>query len=407
MRPAEHLDTRPRPTPVRIPPREHASRTFGATGQPRHPLAQASAPAFVLTMGAYYGTLAAARCLGDRGVPLIMADSGRFSPARWSRYVGRRETCPSARPVNPFIDWLLALGKRDPGHVLYATSDDLAWAFAERESDLRKHFRLLTPPFADVARLLDKGALYAACSSVDLRTPRTWFPTGDDDIDSIAHQASFPVMVKPRTQVRLSTLHKGHVVGSAADLLPAYLDFVDLNRHNPQVTEGRSFLAQPMIQEFCADEDDKAIYSVSGFSDYRNGLFVVRASLKLAQWPRRAGIGILFADAPVDGALAGRLRRLCDALHFVGVFEAEFVGIHGDPKLIDFNPRLFGQVGFDVARALPSPFFTYLAATEQLSRLRVEVEAAEAWRPSRKMFVGSSRVDLQACKLEYSIVSPK
>ena len=34
----------------------------------------------------------------------------------------------------------------------------------------------------------------------------------------------------------------------------------------------------------------------------------------------------------------------------------------------------------------------------------VEVWKSEAWHP---MKVGSSRVDLQACKLEYSIVSPK
>jgi D-aspartate ligase len=378
----EYFDTRPRRMPVGDSLRERSARTSAPSWEHGVLMRQSSKPAFVLTMGAYYGTLAAARCLGDRGVPLIMADAGLLSPALWSRHVGRRETCPPVRPINPFIDWLLALGKRDPGNVLYATSDDLAWAFAEREGDLKKDFRLLTPSFADVTRLLDKGALYAACSSVDLRTPRTWFPTGDDDIDAISRQASFPVIVKPRTQVLLSTLHKGHVVASPGDLRTAYLSFVGLNRHDPQVTDGRPFLAQPMIQEFCAEKGDEAIYSVSGFSDYRHGLFVARGSLKLAQWPRRAGIGIHFADAPVDGNLAQRLQRLCDAVRFVGVFEAEFVGVHREPMLIDFNPRLFGQVGFDIARALPSPFFTYLAATEQVSRLRLEVQAARAWRPS-------------------------
>jgi D-aspartate ligase len=217
---------------------------------------------------------------------------------------------------------------------------------------------------------------------VDLRTPRTWFPTGKRDIEAISLQASFPVIVKPRTQVLLSTLRKGRVVASPGELRTAYLDFAKLNQHDAQVTGERPFLAQPMIQEFCGEEGDQAIYSVSGFSDYRHGLFVARGALKLAQWPRRAGIGIQFADAPVNGALARRLRRLCEAVHFVGVFEAEFVGIDSEPMLIDFNPRLFGQVGFDMARALPSPFFTYLAAIGQIARLRLEVEAADAWRPS-------------------------
>jgi predicted ATP-grasp superfamily ATP-dependent carboligase len=289
------------------------------------------------------------------------------------------------RPVDRFVEWLLALGRRDPGHVLYATSDDLAWAFAERERELKRHFRLLTPAFADVARILDKGALYDACSSADLPTPRTWFPAREGDLESIARQATFPLIVKPRTQVLLTTLRKGRVVAAQGDLREAYTDFVDLHRHDPHLTDGRPFLAQPMIQEFCAEGGNESIYSLSGFSDYAHGLFVARGARKLAQWPRRAGIGIHFADAAVDEGLAQRVRRLCEITRFVGVFEAEFVGTPSDPMLIDFNPRFFGQLAFDVARALPSPFFTYLAATGQHELLRAEVEAARVWRPSGQM----------------------
>jgi D-aspartate ligase len=345
-----------------------------------------SRPAFVLTMASYYGTLSAARCLGDRGVQLIAADTGRLAPALWSRHVTRREHCPPARPVERFVDWLVALGQREPGNVLYATSDDLAWAFAEREAELKQHFRLLTPSFAEVAAILDKGALYAACASVGLRTPRTWFPARDEDLAAISERAAFPLIVKPRTQVLLTTLRKGRVVASQGDLRSAYSAFADLHRHDAHLIEQRPLLAQPMIQEFCAEGGHEAVYSLSGFSDHRHGLFVARGALKLAQWPRRAGIGILFADAPVDEGLAEQVKRLCEATRFIGVFEAEFVGIHRDPMLIDFNPRFFGQLGFDIARALPSPFFVYLAATEEVSRLRAEVEAARAWRSSEQLF---------------------
>ncbi len=345
-------------------------------------MSPSSRPAFVLTMASYYGTLSAARCLGNRGVSLIVADAKRLSPTLWSKYVTRREHCPPARPTDRFIDWLLTLGHRDPGHVLYATSDDLAWAFAENEKDLKRDFRLLTPSFADVSCILDKGALYSACASVDIRTPPTWFPTGEEDLDSIGRVASFPLIVKPRTQVLLTTSRKGRVVLSQGDLYSAYTDFIDQNRHHPRLIEGRPFLAQPMIQEFCADAGSAPIYSLSGFSDSRHGLFVARGAFKLAQWPRRAGIGIHFADAPIDEGLAQRVQRLCEITRFVGAFEAEFVGTQAKPMLIDFNPRFFGQLGFDVARALHSPFFVYLAATEQFSRLRDEVDTARAWRPS-------------------------
>src|ERR1700677_1097569 len=97
-------------------------------------------PPFVLTMGGYHGTLAAVRCLGHAGLPVVMADEAAFAPALWSRYVVSRHRSPPVRPLAPFVDWLIELGKRTPGRVLYATSDDLAWAFAERSEELRRHF---------------------------------------------------------------------------------------------------------------------------------------------------------------------------------------------------------------------------------------------------------------------------
>ena len=100
-------------------------------------------PGFVLTMARYYGTLAATRCLGHAGVPVIVADESRFSPALWSRHVVRREHCPPARFLDRLVDWLLEFGARNPGHVLYATSDDLAWVFAERSALFSRPHRLV------------------------------------------------------------------------------------------------------------------------------------------------------------------------------------------------------------------------------------------------------------------------
>ena len=162
------------------------------------------------------------------------------------------------------------------------------------------------PAFDDVVSILDKSALYATCASVGLRTPRTWFPTGEEDLAEIARQAPFPLIVKPRTQVRLTTLRKGRVVASKEDLASAYNDFVTLHRHDPRLIAERPFLAKPMLQEFRCESGREAIYSLSGFSDSRHGLFVARGALKLAQWPRRAGIGIHFeGDAPVNDVPCG------------------------------------------------------------------------------------------------------
>jgi hypothetical protein len=176
-------------------------------------------------------------------------------------------------------------------------------------------------------------------------------------------------------------MRKGIIVSNRAELREAYRGFLRRNPYEPRLLERHAQVERPMVQEFCA-EAGQPIYSISGFCDARHELFVTRATRKLVQWPRRAGIGIYFEDAPVDHGLAEGLRRLCRAAGVFGVFEAEFTTGTGAPLLIDFNPRFFGQMGFDVARGLPSPYFVYLEAIGELSRLRAEVEAARRWRPS-------------------------
>ena len=52
-------------------------------------------PPVLLTVASYYGTLAAARCLGRHGISVTVADPGYFAPASWSRFATRRLQCPA------------------------------------------------------------------------------------------------------------------------------------------------------------------------------------------------------------------------------------------------------------------------------------------------------------------------
>jgi D-aspartate ligase len=262
--------------------------------------------------------------------------------------------------------------------VLYATSDDLAWTFAERADELRQHYRLLSPPFETLRRLLDKHQLYALCESVGIAVPRTWFPRDESDLEVVGREARRPLLIKPRTQVLFTSQRKGRVVGVAPELKSAYADFLRYNRYDERFLRSNPDVERPMVQE-CGSVDEP-IYSISGFCDAAAGHFAIRASLKLVQWPRLAGVGLCFEDAVIDAELAGKLRRMCESVGFVGVFEAEFVGMPTGLKLIDFNPRFFGQMGFDVVRGLPSPLLVYLAAMGDADRLRAEVGAACSWR---------------------------
>src|ERR671932_2682 len=153
-------------------------------------------PPALLTVASYYGTLAAARCLGRAGVPVTVADAEWLAPARWSRFVERRVTCPEVSTPERFIEWLLRFGEREPGHVLCPTSDDVAWLYSEYRDALSSSFRLYQPPSETLRLLLDKKELYAACEAVGLGVPVTYFPESEADVEVIGREAQFPLLIK-------------------------------------------------------------------------------------------------------------------------------------------------------------------------------------------------------------------
>lgn len=345
----------------------------------------------LLTMAAYHGTLAAARCLGASGIPVTVADPGCFAPARWSRFAVRRHFCPPVEDPPRHLSWLLHFGARTPGCVLYPTGDDVAWLFARYRAELSRCFRLYQPSSDVIYTLLNKHKLLRACSEAGLETPATWFPDDGDDLDRLAAELPYPLVVKPQTQILLRPHNKGRVVPSREALRSSYERLMRSATHSPHLVGHDPDVVRPLLQEFfpraAAD-----IYNLSGFVDETGELFVVRASRKVLQRPRRLGVGVCFEEAETDLPLAGRLLELCRRVGYYGVFEVEFIRQGPRFLLLDFNPRFYGQMAFDVARGLPLPLFVYEAALGRRERLRALVERAREAPAGPGVFC--NRIDL-------------
>ena len=313
-------------------------------------------------MPTYGGTLAAVRVLGEAGVPVTVAGSELLAPARWSRHVRRFMRCPDPRKGEPFYQWLVRFGEREPGHFLYPTSDDLAWLFAARAAELGKHFLLLQPPLSAVVELLDKKRLHAACAEVGLDTLPTWFPASLEEVARLARELPVPLVIKPRTQVRLSTGNHGTIVEAREELVERYRQWLLRDRYLPGPEADFGDLAAPMLQAFVPAGREGGVYSVSGFVDRSGQLVGARAARKVLQRPRRVGVGLCFEAAPVDPEAVDGIVRLCRRVGYFGVFEVEFISDQGRHRLIDFNPRYYGQMHFECARGLPLPLLAYRAA---------------------------------------------
>jgi predicted ATP-grasp superfamily ATP-dependent carboligase len=277
--------------------------------------------------------------------------------------------------ANRFLDWLCDLGTRQPGIVIYPTSDDAAFLYASRARDLSRNFRMYQPGVDAIERVLDKKKLYGAARAIGLDTPDTWFPETDEDVARVAREARFPVLVKSRTQVLSRTHTKGIIVTDRSRLVSKYRKFVDRSRYGRLLLDRIPDAHQAMIQQYIPGAAQH-IYMLSAFLDRPGALFAARASAKVLQRPRSLGVGLCFETTPLLPALADGARRLARDAGYFGLFSAEFIEHEGRHLLIDFNPRFYNQLAFDVVRGMSTPEMVYAAATGDGGQLADLVRSA-------------------------------
>jgi D-aspartate ligase len=345
------------------------------------------------------GTLAAVRSLGRAGIDVRIISSKIFSAAAWSQYVSKTYSAVPETDDQGFLKNLVAIGVAEPGHMLLPTSDHTAWLYTENAAMLRQYFRIYQPSASTMRRILDKKLLAEAAVEVGIPVLESWYPRNLEEVMSIASSLPYPILIKPRTQLYRPSNDKGMNVNSANELI-SYCE--KLFKGELKETNGLLRDANIILQRFVGGASQ--VHSISGFIDRTGELFVTRHSAKVFQRSQPVGVGVCFESLPSNPMLADSVRNLCRELNFFGIFEVEFLWFEGRWSVIDFNPRLFSQVGMDVERGLPLPLFAYLDAAGQTEALRVAVEQALAYADDLKV-VFYDRFTLAALLLAQSLTS--
>lgn len=321
------------------------------------------------------GTVAAVRHLGANGYEVRLLSSERLGAAAWSRWVSRSYRAPPESESKRFLSALLDIGRSDPGQILLSTSDETAWLYTKNAASLEEYFLLYQPSARVFGRILDKTLLAAAAAKAGLASPPNWDPGSIDELRSLAPTLPYPILIKPRTHIHRLATDKGALARSASELLQKYHQFLAQERVHDN--EGSICLdpVRPILQQFI-DAGSEGVHSISGFIDRSGQLFVTRRSRKIFQRSRPAGVGVCYESLPADASLSNSVRALCNELGYFGMFEVEFLSSKGDWVVIDFNPRLYNQIGLDIARGLPLPTLACLGALDEKAELRRAVANA-------------------------------
>jgi D-aspartate ligase len=334
----------------------------------------------LLTMGSYHGTLAAARDLGLQGVTVVLADHRTDTVTHASRHVARRLLSPDVMQPLAFMAWLLDFGKSEPGFVLYPTCDELCWLMDKHREALAEFFYIYQPPQGQVYQLLNKKLLYQVCCELGIDQPAMWSTQTPNPSDKELAAVHYPVLLKPQTQAALLVQIKGVLINTPqalrAALDPARAKF----QFHPALVAGDPSVETPLIQQYF-ELADRNIYSLAGFYAPETDSYLLRASLKTLQQPLRIGIGLCFESRPVHERTAAQLRALMDAVGYKGAFEAEFIHLESEDRflLIDFNTRFYGQMGFEIARGIPTAQLCFHAAQADWAQVSALASSSRQW----------------------------
>jgi predicted ATP-grasp superfamily ATP-dependent carboligase len=259
------------------------------------------------------------------------------------------------------LQWLVSEGEQRPGSVLYPTCDDFAWLQAVHAHALEPHFKLYAPASEVLEKLLDKRELIEAGRRVGIESPVTYFPESDAEIEAIARDVEMPLLLKQRTQVFSSTHSKGKLIGRRNDVAASYADFLRHNVHAEAMRARMPGASRPMLQAYHHEGLSRS-YLVSGIIDHTGQHIAARAANKVLQHPRTLGIALCLEAAPLDEALLKQVQALCRSIGYYGVFQVEFLSVGQRRLMIDFNPRYYHYMAFDIARGLPLPLLVHEGA---------------------------------------------
>jgi D-aspartate ligase len=331
------------------------------------------------------GAIAAARHLGAIGFDVRVLSSQRLAAAAWSRHTARAYSAPPESESQRFLERLLAIGAADPGQILLPTSDETAWLYTQNAAELGRYFRAVQPSTAVLLKILDKKLFADAAVSAGLAVLPSWDPRTIDDVEALAPTLPYPILIKPRTHVHRLRNDKGIVVYSAQELINQYRRFVDREQvraaDDPLLCDANL----PILQQFVR-VGSEGVHSVTGFIDRTGELFVTRGATKVFQRSQPVGVGLCFESLPLVPALSDAVRRLCRELGYFGIFEVEFLWFDGRWAAIDFNPRLFNQIGMDIRRGMPLPLLACLDAAGETTSLRDAVAKAKTEDDEQMVF---------------------
>lgn len=301
-----------------------------------------------------YAIVRALRPHAERVVATYEGDGwmAALAHASWSRLVDARYRVPSivadwtggrflAEPTAAELAWVEAMARiceRERIDVVFPSWDPYVFALSKhQERFARLGVTVPVPPFEVAATALDKYRTVLAGESVGFPCPRTYLYETPEQLESIAEQESFPLVIKPRFT-------------SGGRGMEVVRDRAGLRDAAPRVAAA---YGPPLIQEYIPGGQRDSVQFVLA----RDGTIVFAFhKRRLRTFRRTARFGTVSETASPDE----RLLKTAALVRTSGWWGAMGIETIRDPrdgqdKLMEINPRFPRQIWNRVELGINEP----------------------------------------------------
>lgn len=284
-------------------------------------------PGVFVTNGQLRKSLAVVRALGSRGIPVYIGDTTLCTPAGFSRFcTGRLRYPDPKKDGSAFCAWLAEQAVRYKWDMIYPMDDDTMEAVLAQRETLSALCALPIPSLESYQKAADKGSTVQLAMDAGVPCPKTLFPRTMQEVDALAEELDYPVVVKPRKSSGSRGIRK---VLNSAELRAVY-------------RQSHLEYPWPLIQEFLQPGlrlDVCFLYAPDG----RLTASFVQKELRhfpMPMGPSTAQESVLMPEL-IDISL-----RLMEHLPWTGVVELEYMidQRDGKAKFMEINPRYWNSL---------------------------------------------------------------
>jgi predicted ATP-grasp superfamily ATP-dependent carboligase len=296
------------------------------------------APPGVVILGGAHGTLALARSLGRKGVPVWLVSNDTPLPTWSRRLAGHREWAGPDSGGAPGFLLDLAATQNLRGALLVPGGDGEVRFAAQAIEALSTAYRVTLPPWERLKWLCEKPLLYRRAEELGIGIPLTYRFASLDEAASA--DIRFPVVLKPNMGGGDNRFSRAKVVRAddRAAFLAAYRD-----------AAGQIGLENVVVQQLVPG-GGACQFSYAAL--WHDGRPVAEFTARRArQYPVDFGYTSSFVEVVEAPEVVEASRKLLASIGHHGLAEIEFKRDprDGGLKLFDVNPRCWSWFGLAAA----------------------------------------------------------